>query len=99
MMRFRVIILVALLLSCGLASAQQSRSTQREKRSGPIFIFHADEFWLSLHHFLYVLGRAQNKTRDSTREAVLHAPEDERQVLATLNANEQAIWREAVASY
>ncbi|MEK6333673.1 MAG: hypothetical protein AABM67_01915 [Acidobacteriota bacterium] len=77
----------------------QPFSRQTLRRSSQIFIFHADEFWLNLHHFLYVLGRAQNKMRDSTREAVIHAPEDERQVLAALNANEQALWREAVGSY
>ena len=52
------------------AGAQSPAAT----RTTPIFIFHADEFWLNLHHFLYVLGRSANKTRDSSREAVVHAP-------------------------
>ena len=68
-------------------------------RRFPIFIFHANEFWLNLHHFLYVLGRAQNKTRDSSREAVVHAPADQEQGLARLKPKEQAIWQEAVAWY
>src|SRR6185369_3529582 len=44
-----------------------------------IFVFHNDEFWLNLHHFLYVLGRAENKTRDSSRMAVVKAPNDQQQ--------------------
>ena len=31
----------------------------------PIFRFEADGFWLNLHHFLYVLGRARAKMPDS----------------------------------
>ena len=33
----------------------------------PIFRFETDEFWLNLHKFLYVLGRAQNKAADASR--------------------------------
>jgi hypothetical protein len=33
-------------------------------------------FWLNLHHFMYVLGRAKNKTTDSTRGAVAGARSD-----------------------
>ncbi len=71
------------------------------KRSdtNPIFVFHTDEFWLNLHHFLYVLGRAENKETDAAREAVSGAPADQESGLGKLNANEQKIWREAVASY
>ena len=42
----------------------------------PIFRFEADGFWLNLHHFLYVLGRAQNHAPDSQRRAVVKAPPD-----------------------
>jgi len=72
-----------------------SASTQR----APIFIFHSDEFWLNLHHFLYVLGRAQNKTADSSREAVANAPADESQGLAKITRQEQTQWHEAVSAY
>ncbi|HEU4477082.1 MAG TPA: hypothetical protein VFR80_01110 [Pyrinomonadaceae bacterium] len=65
----------------------------------PIFVFHNDEFWLNLHHFLYVLGRAENKERDTAREAVAGAPADQASGLTKLSAKEQKIWREAVASY
>src|SRR5947209_9682740 len=36
----------------------------------PIFRFESDEFWLNLHSFLYVLGRAEDKFADARREAV-----------------------------
>lgn len=71
----------------------------RDTPSRTIFIFHTNEFWLNLHHFLYVLGRAANKERDAAREAVAGAPADEASGLAKLSATEQTIWREAVASY
>lgn len=64
-----------------------------------IFVFHTDEFWLSLHHFLYVLGRAENKERDSSREAVVGAPSDEQRGLSRLNTSEREIWRKAVSAY
>ncbi|MCM3869520.1 MAG: hypothetical protein ND895_02320 [Pyrinomonadaceae bacterium] len=66
---------------------------------GSIFVFHNNEFWLNLHHFLYVLGRAENKERDTSREAVAGAPGDQQRGFEKLSAKEQAIWREAVASY
>jgi hypothetical protein len=64
-----------------------------------IFIFHTDEFWLNLHHFLYVLARAENKERDASREAVSRAPADQERGLAKLNAKEQETWHKAVAWY
>ena len=67
--------------------------------TNPIFVFHTDEFWLNLHHFLYVLGRAENKETDAAREAVSGAPADQESGFGKLNANEQKIWREAVALY
>lgn len=70
-----------------------------DTRGGAIFVFHTDEFWLNLHHFLYVLGRAENKERDTSREAVFSAPADQERGFEKLSAKEQAIWREAVASY
>lgn len=68
-------------------------------RTSPIFAFHTDEFWLNLHHFLYVLGRTANKTRDTARAAVAGAPADQEQGLAKLKPAEQTVWREAVAAY
>ncbi len=68
-------------------------------KAGQIFVFQTDEFWLNLHHFLYVLGRAQNKTTDAARDAVKRAPEDQDKGLATLKEPDQVIWKEAVAAY
>ena len=66
-MRPRLItsLLAIVLAACAVVPASQKK---------PIFIFQTDEFWLNLHHFLYVLGRAQNKTSDASREAVIGAP-------------------------
>ena len=65
----------------------------------PIFVFHSDEFWLNLHHFLYVLGRAENKTRDSSRTAVVSAPYDQQLGFKKLSDAERAIWHDAVVFY
>ena len=72
--------------------------TTRDTRKA-IFVFHTDEFWLNLHHFLYVLGRAENKERDTAREAVSGAPADQALGFEKLTAKEQEIWREAVVAY
>ena len=82
--------------------AESVFTTPGERRTfltTPIFVFHSDEFWLNLHHFLYVLGRAANKERDASRVAVAGAPTDQERGLAKLTPQEQAIWREAVSSY
>lgn len=68
-------------------------------QTGSTFVFHTGEFWLNLHHFLYVLGRAENKERDASREAVSGAPADQERGFAKLSPKEQQIWREAVAAY
>jgi len=65
----------------------------------PIFRFETDGFWLNLHHFLYVLGRAENEERNASREAVAGAPGDQQAGFEKLTAREQTIWREAVGSY
>jgi hypothetical protein len=64
-----------------------------------IFRIETDEFWLNLHHFLYVVGRAQAKSGDATREAVADAPAEAERGLRTLTAEEQSTWRDAVTFY
>ena len=54
--------------------------------------------WISLHHFLYVLGRAQNDAPDSHRDAVAKAPADV-DGLSARSAEERAAWDEAVRFY
>lgn len=66
---------------------------------GAIFRFETDGFWLNLHHFLYVLGRAEAKMPDVTREAVAGAPADEADGIAALSPADQQAWRDAVAVY
>ena len=56
---FKCGLLAVVLCVCAVAAAKQksSRDTARDKPGNSIFVFHTDEFWLNLHHFLYVLGR------------------------------------------
>src|SRR5215470_10222644 len=101
-MRLRMLTgcLLLLLLTPGRATAQRKDvSLPRHKATKAIFVFHSDEFWLNLHHFLYVLGRAENKTRDSSRSAVVNAPKNQDAGLAKLSDTERATWREAVSFY
>jgi hypothetical protein len=72
----------------------QTRSTAK-----PIFLFHADELWLNLHHFLYVLGRDEAQMRDRTRRAVARAPADAENGMAALTPEEQQAWKQAVSFY
>jgi hypothetical protein len=89
-----------LLVSSNLSLAAWSQSKRPVvHRPSSIFNFYDDEFWLNLHHFLYVLGRAENKTRDSSRAAVSGAPADQQQGMVLLTPNEQALWNEAVRQY
>src|SRR5436190_8686181 len=65
----------------------------------PIFRFETDGFWLNLHHFLYVLGRAEAKFPDRGREAVAGAPGDQAEGMKLLSETERQTWREAVSLY
>ncbi len=60
-----------------------------------IFRIETDEFWLNLHHFLYVLGRAQNNAFDAKRAAVASAPADS----ARVKPEHAEAWRNAVTAY
>src|SRR4051812_20108788 len=66
---------------------------------GPLFRFHTDEFWLNVHHFLYVLGRAEANLPDASRAAVAAAPSEAERGVATLSPEELKTWKEAVAFY
>jgi len=103
----RLINIVGVLLMLSVVSVHGPASPVRARnrpasssiQRAAIFIFHADEFWLNLHHFLYVLSRGQNKATDSSRAAVANAPVDEAQGFAKLTKSEQGLWREAVSAY
>src|SRR5262245_63207236 len=64
-----------------------------------IFRFESDEFWLNLHHFLYVLGRAEARMPDASRDAVAGAPADSTRGADSLTADERHAWGEAVTFY
>ncbi len=68
-------------------------------QTAPIFRFNTDDFWLNLHHFLYVLGRAEAKMPNASRAAVAGAPADSEQGLAALTADERKAWHDAIAFY
>lgn len=89
-MYFRTLVL-AVTMTAGTAS------TLVAQNAAPIFQFH-NGFWVNLHSFLYVLGRAANGESDATRTAVVNAPRD----LAgfdAVSAGDQAAWHRAVAFY
>lgn len=65
----------------------------------PIFRFETDGFWLNMHHFLYVLGRAQNKAPDMQRRAVANAPAESIQGLNGLRESARRQWEDAIAFY
>lgn len=94
-MRQKLLQLVCVSIICLIVAPSAPANAQAPR----LFVFHTDEFWLNLHHFLYVLGRAENKERDTAREAVSGAPADQERGFQKLKAEEQRIWREAVASY
>src|SRR5215213_7438774 len=67
--------------------------------AAPIFRFEADGFWLNLHHFLYVLGRAHNHAADSQRSAVVNAPVDQENGLMGVSQSARQNWESAVRFY
>ena len=66
-------------------------------QDGALFTFRSG-FWINLHHFLYVLGRARAGASDSRRAAVVKAPSDV-EGLASRTDSERAAWEESVHHY
>jgi hypothetical protein len=66
--------------------------------SRPVFTFRAG-FWLHLHHFLCVLGRAEAGSADAGRPAVAGAPADHAQGLQRMTPEERVTWSAAVTTY
>src|SRR5687767_7506186 len=87
-------ILITILVLAGTAGPAPPQNSPP-----PIFRFETGEFWLNLHHFLYVLGRAEGKLPDATRASVVGAPDDAARGLAALTAGERAQWAAAVSEY
>jgi hypothetical protein len=63
------------------------------------FTFDTDEFWLNLHHFLYVLGRAEAKLPDAANPAVAGAQPDVERGFRSLTQEEQQAWTTATRTY
>jgi hypothetical protein len=76
-----------------------SAAQPQPQAASPMFRIETDEFWLNLHHFLYVLGRAQSKAEDAAREAVANAPAEAERPLKSLGGAEQRAWLDAVTAY
>src|SRR5687768_18032451 len=101
----RLVSIATIFFTVSLSVCAQAEFTAASKRVSStidkrnIFNFHTDEFWLNLHHFLYVLGRAENNERDAARAAVAGAPADQQRGFLKLTEKEKTIWREAVAAY
>ena len=90
--RATAVAIVAVLTWWPAAPASQSRSSS-------LFAFTTNDFWLNLHHYLYVLGRVRNRAPDVSQVAVASAPDDERQGLVSLTDEERRIWDRSLTAY
>ena len=89
---------IALALTAVVALSVES-SPLGAQQTPLIFRFQPDGFWLNLHHFLYVLGRADAQMPDRQRRAVAGAQPEQAAGLAALTATEQQTWAEVVSAY
>lgn len=87
------------LAAAACASGTPSRDPTPQPTPSSPFRFSADDVWLNLHHFLYVLGRAEAGMPDASRRAVADAPADQARGLETLTPAERATWQAAVTTY
>jgi len=85
-------------LALALALAPRAAPAQVFQQAAP-FRFTPDAFWLNLHQFLYVLGRAHSNAPDATRTAVVTAVPDEERGLKDMSAEDAGNWRRAVELY
>ena len=92
-----MIALFAFVICTQAGAAVHPASPAPARDAVPLFAFRSG-FWINLHHFLYVLGRARAGTPDSHREAVVHAPEDVEGLAAQPDAS-RAAWDAAVTFY
>jgi len=97
MRRICLLLVAVVLLAAGAGPAKAGLHI--EAQASPIFRFTADGFWLNLHHFLYVLGRAEAQMPDRQRRAVAAAPSEQAAGLAALTGAEQQAWSEVVTAY
>ena len=92
----KVRLFTAATVLCSLVASPAAAQFNQEPS---LFVFNTNAFWLNLHHFLYVLGRAHAKTFDATRSAVAGAIPDEEHGLTSFTPEDAATWRRAVDHY
>lgn len=92
----KIVVVGAIILGAVLTSA---RSFAQAPTASSIFSLKTDDFWLSLHQFLYVLGRAQAGEEDAARAAVSQAPVEAERIRKTITAQERQAWSAAVTTY
>ena len=80
-MRLRLLLLTAAIAFAPNVAFAQGSTT--------LFQFTTNDFWLNLHHYLYVLGRAHNGAPDAKQPAVASASDDEQRGLASLTDEER----------
>ena len=95
MTRLCVAIAGTLVAVAGLAPA----AAPQTPRPVPIFSLESDEFWLNLHHFLYLLGRAEAKVPDPPRGGIPLATADAERGIKSLTDEERRTWAAAVTAY
>src|SRR6267142_349504 len=88
---------VAFLLLLAVPVHDAARLPFHGVQEGKLFTFRSG-FWVNLHHFLYVLGRARTGQPDSRRAAVVKAPADV-EGLASRSETERLAWDECVHFY
>jgi hypothetical protein len=86
-----------MLLALWLSLAVPVPAPVHGQADGHLFAFRSG-FWVNLHHFLYVQGRARAGTPDSRRLAVVKAPAD-LEGLASRSETERAAWDESIRRY
>jgi hypothetical protein len=89
------LVVASIALAIGASAAARSGG----QAPAPVFRFHTDGFWLNLHHFLYVLGRADAQMPDRQRRAVAGAPADQARGLGALAEDQRLEWGAAVRAY
>jgi hypothetical protein len=90
-----VAIVTALIGVAGLAPPAAAQAP----RPAPIFNLESDEFWLNLHHFLYLLGRVEAKVPDPPRGGIPLATADAERGIKSLTDEERKTWASAVTAY
>jgi hypothetical protein len=92
-----VLLVLCLTFTAPAAPASGVSQTSDQTGDAKLFDFRSG-FWVNLHHFLYVLGRARIGTPDSRRAAVIKAPAD-LEGLSARPEEERTIWDEVVHFY